>query len=319
MRLRALALAVCLVSAGCASQPAAAPQTAQSAVTVDNCGKQIAFDRVPQRVVGYYQHPTEIMIALGLRDKLIGMAYPDNDPLPRYAADYRSVPRISDKDASFEQVLAKSPDLVYGGYDSAFEDKSGRSRDTFAGAGIKTYLSREACLDRAVTMDDVYEELRTVGGIFQVPDRADALIADMKASITRTTQRLTGAEPLKVFVYDSGEATAYTAAGTGIGTEIIKLAGGRNVFADVQKDWADVSWEQVLQRSPDLIVVYDYFGTPAPDKKIELLLSKPELANVPAIRNRRFARLTLQDTVLGVRAPYAVETLAAQVHPDRTP
>nr|WP_042197903.1 ABC transporter substrate-binding protein [Kibdelosporangium sp. MJ126-NF4] len=316
MRFRALALVVLVVSAGCSSRPPEAQQTA-SAVTVENCGKQLAFDRVPQRVVGYYQHPTEIMLALGLRDRLVGMAYPDNDPLPRYAGDYQSVPRISDKDASFEQVLTKTPDLVYGGYGSAFDEKSGRSRDAYANAGVKTYLSREECLDRAITMDDVYEELRTVGKIFQVPDRADALITDMRASITQATARVNGAEPLKVFVYDSGEGTAYTAAGTGIGNEIIKLAGGRNVFADIQKDWADVSWEQVLQRAPDVIVIYDYFGTPSQDKKIELLLSKPELAGVPAIKNRRFARLTLQDTVLGVRAPYAVQTLAAQLHPDR--
>ncbi|MCE7010348.1 ABC transporter substrate-binding protein [Kibdelosporangium philippinense] len=312
VRARIVLLTALVALSGCAeSKPAA---TAEG-VTIDNCGTRITFDGVPQRVIGYYQHPTEIMVALGLQDKIVGTAYPDNDPLPRYADVYTAIPKISDKDASFEQLLAKTPDLVYGGYDSTFDDKEGRSREAFTKAGIKTYLSREACNDRAVTMDDVWEEFRTVGRIFQIPERAEAVITELKATVTKTTTRLNGVQPVKVFVFDSGEATAFTSGGTGIGNEVIKLAGGQNVFADTQKDWADVSWEQVLQRSPDVIVIYDYFGTPAVDKKIEFLLGKPELASVPAIKNRKFSTLTLQDTVLGVRAPYAVESLAKQLHP----
>ncbi|WP_173139924.1 ABC transporter substrate-binding protein [Kibdelosporangium persicum] len=317
VRARVLPLLVVLVVLGTSGCGDGRPAASGAGVTVENCGRSITFDQAPQRVVGYYQHPVEMMVALGLQDKLVGLAYPDNDPLPRYADAYRAIPRISDKDASFEQVLAKTPDLVYGGYHSTFDDKEGRSRDAFANAGVKTYLSREECLDRPVTMDDLYEEVRTVGRIFQVPDRADAVIAEMRDGITQAAERLGTVEPLKVFVFDSGEGTAYTAAGTGIGNEIITLAGGRNVFADVQRDWADVSWEQVLQRAPDVIVIYDYYGTPAVDQKIQFLLGKPELANVPAIKNRRFATLTLQDTVLGVRAPYAVGKLAAQLHPER--
>ncbi|MGW5049573.1 ABC transporter substrate-binding protein [Actinokineospora sp. NPDC004072] len=306
--LTALALAAC---------GAPAPPAGTSSTAIDNCGQQLAFDGVPQRVVGYYQHPTELLLALGLRDKVVGMAYPDNDPLPRYAAEYRAIPQISAKDASFEQILAQSPDLVYAGYDSAFAPDTGRSREAFAQAGIATFLSSEECTDEPVVMEDVYAEVRTIGQVFQVPERAEALIAEMRASVDGVAARLADVEPVEVFVFDSGEASAYTAGGTGIGNQVIALAGGRNVFADVARDWADVSWEQVLRRAPEVIVVYDYYGTPSVQQKIDFLLGRPELADVPAIRDRRFATLTLQDTVLGVRAPFAVERLAAQLHPDR--
>jgi iron complex transport system substrate-binding protein len=89
------------------------------------------------------------------------------------------------------------------------------------------------------------------------------------------------------------------------------------VFGDLDDTFADVSWEQVLQRQPDVIVIYDYFGTPAVEAKKEFLRGRPELAAVPAIRDDRFAVLTLQDAVLGVRAPFAVGPLAEQLHPDR--
>ena len=139
----------------------------------------------------------------------------------------------------------------------------------------------------------------------------------MQRSVSSAQERVSGVKPLKTFVYDSGDDAAFTAGRKGIGNQIIQLAGGTNVFADLDDTFADVSWEQVLQRNPDVIVIYDYFGTPSVDEKKAFLRGKPELANVPAIRDNRFAVLTLQDAVLGVRAPFAVEALARQLHPDR--
>lgn len=288
-----------------------------AAVTVENCGVTTTYDRPPERVVGYYQHPTELLLALGLRDKIVGTAYPDNEPVPEYRDDYARIPAISKQDASFEQVLKTSPDLVYGGYGTAFDKTAGRSRKAFADAGIDTYLNRENCSDDPTVMSDVYAEVRTVGRIFRVGDRADAVVADMRSSVDRTRDRLGDVDPVDVFVYDSGTSAPFTAGGKGIGNQVIELAGGRNVFADVDSLFADVSWEQVLQRNPDVIVIYDYFGTPSVEQKKRFLLSRPELADVPAIKHERFAVLTLQDAVLGVRAPYAVESLARQLHPER--
>jgi iron complex transport system substrate-binding protein len=166
-------------------------------------------------------------------------------------------------------------------------------------------------------MDDVYAEIERIATIFGVPERADSLTADMKRSVDDTRAGLDGVPPLTVFVYDSGEDSAFTAGGRGIGSQIIELAGGTNIFADLDEVFGDVSWEQVIDRNPDVIVIYDYFGAPGVENKKEFLRSRPELADIPAIKNNRFAELTLQDTVMGVRAPYAVATLAAQLHPDR--
>ncbi|WP_436501691.1 ABC transporter substrate-binding protein [Actinokineospora sp. HUAS TT18] len=113
-------------------------QTAAGSVTVENCGQSITFNQPPQRVVGYYQHPTELLVGLGVQDRIVGTVYPDNDPLPQYADAYRAIPKISDKDASFEQLLARQPDLVYGGYNTAFDEKAGRSRKAYADVGIAT-------------------------------------------------------------------------------------------------------------------------------------------------------------------------------------
>lgn len=316
-RFTVVAFVACLaLIAGCGNDPNARNRGANT-VTVKNCGVTVTFDRSPQRVFTYYQHPTELLLALGLRDSIVGTAYPDNDPLPEYRDDYAKLPMVSKKDASFEQVLKASPDLVYGGWSTAFDDTAGRSREAFTDAGVDTYLNRENCTDDAVAMSDVYAEVRTVGEIFGVSGRADELVADMRAAVDRTRQRLGDAPDTKVFVYDSGKNAPYTAGGHGIGSRVIQLAGGSNIFADLDTDFADVSWEQVVQRKPDVIVLYDYYGTPSVAQKKRFLRSQPELADIPAIKHDRFAVLDLQDTALGVRAPYAVADLARQLHPGR--
>lgn len=97
---------------------------------------------------------------------------------------------------------------------------------------------------------------------------------------------------------------------------MIKRAGGVNLFADVDKAFGDVSFEQVAERAPEAIAIYDYGDQPVEDKK-KFLPANPALKDVLAIKNQRFAVLPLSSTVLGVRVPSAVESLARQIHPDR--
>ncbi|MBB2915355.1 iron complex transport system substrate-binding protein [Streptosporangium becharense] len=286
-------------------------------VTVDNCGVRTTYRRPPSRVVTIHQHPAELMLALGLESSMAGTAFPDSEVLAQYRQAYERIPELSAKEPSFETVLEAGPDLVYGGYGSAFAEKEGRSRKAFADAGIDTHLNLEYCAAGRLTMDHVHEEIRTVGKIFGVADRAERLVQDMQRRVDAVTGKLGGVRPVPVFVYDSGDKTAFTAGGTGIGQEIIRLAGGSNVFGDLDKVFGDVSWEQVVDRRPEVIVIYDYGDPGNVAEKKRFLQSQPALADVPAVKNRRFAVLPLTATVVGVRPPQAVEELAGQLHPER--
>jgi iron complex transport system substrate-binding protein len=164
-------------------------------------------------------------------------------------------------------------------------------------------------------MVQVEDEVRTIGKIFGVADRAERQIGAMRGVLDDVKQKIDGTDPVKVFVYDSGDKTAFTAGGKGIGNEIITRAGGSNVFADLNKSFGDASWENVVDRKPEAIVIYDYGSTTVAQKK-KRLLEDPALADVPAIKNKRFAVVPLSDMVLGVRVPAAIEKLAQQLHPD---
>ncbi|WP_063760678.1 ABC transporter substrate-binding protein [Streptomyces sp. NRRL F-5650] len=285
-------------------------------VTVDNCGVRTTYDKPPSRVVTIHQHPAELMLALGLKDRMVGTAFPDSAVLPELEKDYESIPELAEREPSFEKILDAGPDLVYGGYGSAFAENEGRSRQAFAGAGIDTHLNREYCGRKRVTMKDTYDEIRTVGKIFGVPDRADALVAGLKARVGEATTAVRGEPRVPVFVYDSGDKSAFTAGGKGLGTELIRLAGGENVFADLDDVFGDVSWEQVVERKPEVVAIYDYAGAGSVEEKKKFLLSQPALADVPAIRNKRFVVLPLTATLVGIRSAYAVDDLARGLHPE---
>ncbi|MFF3444882.1 ABC transporter substrate-binding protein [Streptosporangium sp. NPDC002721] len=301
--------------AGTSAAPAASA-VAGFPVTVANCGVSTTYERPPGRAVSLNQHATEVMLALGLEKSMIGTGYLDDRILPEYRAAYDRIEVLSKEYPSYEALLAAEPDFVYAGFSSAFDDKEGRGRAALTGAGIDSHLNVEECPSGPVTMAMVDEEVRTVAKIFGVPDRAEEQVRRFHATLDAVGEKLAGATPVKLFVYDSGDKTAFTAGGAGVGNEIIKRAGGVNLFADVAKAWGDVSFEQVAERAPEVIVIYDYGDRSAAEKE-RFLLANPALKDVPAIRNRRFAVLPLSSTVLGVRAPSGVESLARQIHPGR--
>ncbi|MDF5752791.1 ABC transporter substrate-binding protein [Spongiactinospora sp. TRM90649] len=310
--------------AGCGGAPAdvrqAAPASASAPagfpVTLDNCGVKTTYERPPRRAVSLNQHATEVLLALGLEESMVGTGYLDDKILPEYQAAYEGVKVLSPKYPAYEALLAEEPDFVYGGFSSTFDEKEGRGRDVLSKAGIRTYLNIEECADGPVTMAMIDQEIRNLAKIFGVPERADPLLATLHATLDGVEEKLAGVAPVKLFVYDSGDKTAFTAGGRGVGNEVVKLAGAENLFADLGKVWGDVSFEQVAERAPEWIVIYDYGDQPVADKK-RFLLSNPALADVPAIKKQRFAVLPLSSVVLGVRTPSAVEALARQIHADR--
>lgn len=283
--------------------------------TVTNCGVSTTYQAPPRRAVTMNQHVTEIMLALGLEEKLVGTAYLDDAILPAYRPAYDKIKVLAKEYPSKEVLLNANPDFVYGGYSSAFDKAQGRDRRGLAASGINSRLSVEYCGTGPVRLEQLKTEITDVARTFGVPERGAALIEDQQRRIAAVTARVKDKPRPTVFAYDSGEASASTSGGAGIGNEIVSLAGGTNAFADLDDTFGDVSWEKVIERKPDVILIYDYAGTTVEAKK-QRLLNDPALAQVPAIKNKRFVVLPLSTAVLGVRVADATESLGRQLHPD---
>ncbi|WP_257351411.1 ABC transporter substrate-binding protein [Pseudalkalibacillus decolorationis] len=305
-----LLITIGILLSACGSQNSNNSQGAGSngdSVKINNLEKTITFDKAPEHAVTLNQHATEIMLALGLEESMVGTAYLDDEILPKYKDAYKEIPVLSETSPSKEVFLASNPDFAYGGFSSAFSAKNIGTRDQLAELGIKTYL-HQSSNTKGAEIEDVYEDIRNIGKIFRVEDRADQLIKELKGKIQKITKQAGDkATDFPVFVYDSGTDKAFTVGDSYLG-HLIATAGGKNIFDDIPKSWTEVSWEEVVYRKPEVIVIVDY-GKISAEQKIESLLNNPKLKNVPAIKDKHFVVLPLSGSVPGIRAPLALNTL----------
>ncbi|WP_305094575.1 ABC transporter substrate-binding protein [Prescottella sp. R16] len=288
-------------------------------LTVETCGVTQTFDRAPERAVTLTSTATEAMLELGLEDKMVGTAYLGNREIgPQYANAYGRIPVLAAKQPSMEQLLAVDPDFVYSGYPDGFSESTGHTRAQLQDLGVRTHLSPAGCTDVPKTLADMPDELRTIGKIFDVDDAADAAVEKFEATVAKVTDTVAGAEAPKVFLYNSGKDAPQTIGGWAYASAMIDAAGGRNILADEPLRWGKVSWEQVAAADPDIILIYDYLD-PSVESKIATLKDVPALAGTSAIRNDRFAVISLSLAQPGPRSAEGIEELARQFHPELYP
>ena len=272
----------------------------------------IEYTKVPERVVTLANFTTEMLLELGLSDKIVGYGYMDNEVPEEYAEEFSKLNCISEtSNPSKEDLLATEPDFLTGWY-SAFSEKN-FPYDFCEENGITPYIPRVEYAP--ATIESVYEDFTNLGAIFGVEDKADEIVTDMKNRIEAVQKAVEGKDPVSVFVYDSGEDAPFTAS-AGLPTNMIELAGGKNVFADTEKNWTSAAWEDVIAAEPECIVVMDYLASDPIDQKLEFLKNSDILADVPAVKNDNIIVIDLTDVTGCYRSVDAIETMAKAFHPD---
>ncbi|WP_053956418.1 ABC transporter substrate-binding protein [Inediibacterium massiliense] len=273
----------------------------------------VQYTKVPQKVVSFNTHTTENLFALGLEDKIIGTSFKSGEILPKYQKKFDKIPVLAEKYPSMEALLGANPDFVYG-RSSAFEEKGAGTVQDMLDNGIIAYVSK-ATYTEGATIEDTYEDFYNLGKIFNVEDRADKIVNQMKTKVKKVQEQTSKVdEKLRVFVYDSGSDQAYT-AGKSLESNIIELAGGQNIFSDLNKTWEKVNWEAVVQRNPQCIIINDYEEVSA-EEKIKFLKSNAALSGIDAIKNDNFVVVQLPSVFTGIRNADAVENLAREFYPD---
>ncbi|NJL64594.1 MAG: ABC transporter substrate-binding protein [Methylacidiphilales bacterium] len=292
-------------------------------VTIKNCDRTITYKQPPQRAVTLTQPATEVMLALGLEKHLVGTAYLDNPVLPEYQQAYSQIRVLAPKYPSREVFLAVEPDFAISTFKSAFEKSALGLREELEKLGIYSYLQPIHC-DRSedrpkqITMDNVYQELREIGGIFGVKERSEKLIYQLQKQLKSTQQKLGKVTTKKrIFWYDS-ENPPVTVSSWGMPNHIIELAGGENIFKDITKKeaWVTVNWEDVVARQPDVIVLIDATWSSAKEKR-KILKSNPAYSRLKAVQQDKFIVLDFSYTAPGIRNVTGVRKLAAALYPEK--
>lgn len=251
------------VSAVVASSLLLASCTAQAqdaAIRVDNCGDTVALDHVPDNVTMLNPAAVTTLGALGVLDHVTHRAgqYPDGYYDDATTAALADIPSITDRtddsghlQISREEVVASGADLVLGSTDTV-------NRRTLAGTGTPLIDEPAFCgaVDGDVTWDDVWDQVRLYGTVFDREARADEVIEQLRDRLDGLRDRADapGAGRSVAVLYPTAGGTTY-AYGTGsMAAPVVAATGASNVYADQPERVFDVAAEDVVARDPDVIV-----------------------------------------------------------------
>lgn len=301
-------------------------------LTIENCGSDVVIDEAPQKAVGLGQNSTEILLMLGLADRMAGSAIWVSPVLPELAADNQKVHRIANSTPNFEAVVAREPDFIAAQFLTSVGPQ-GRvgTRQQFADLGVPSYISPTDCTvtDNAVsdgarkqmfTMDLLYQEIDELSRIFDVADRGEKLIAEIKAREAAVRARV--ADKAKdvslVYWFSSPEITgdAWVAGKNGASGYITQVLGAKNIVASEQ-EWPLVGWEAIAAENPTVIVIgtMDRRNQPADDPvaKRQFLTTDPVVSKLDAVEKGHIVEMDAQAMNPTIRTINGLETVATSL------
>lgn len=287
-------------------------------LTISNCGVSLKLEAPPERVVAVKSSMVDLVLALGLGERLVGVAFLDGPILtgPGLEGAGSAAPDVtvlSDRVPAQEVVLGTAPDLILAGWESVLTPAGAGARDSYAALGIATYVAPVACRsgpDRPdrITFEHVFEQTLQIGQMLGVPERAERLVAEQRAQLA-TVAPTSG---LTALWYSSGTATPFVGGGLGGPQMMLETLGLENIMADLADSWASVSWEAVAVRDPDVIVLVDASWN-AVEQKRQLLAGMPVTRGLAAVIGERYLVLDFAASEPGVRSVPALLDLADQL------
>ena len=288
-----------LLATSC-SQPSV-QKNAPSGTYTDDTGRTVQIRGTVQRIISLSPSNTEMVYALGLQDKLVGVTSYDN-----YPPDAKNKTIVSDfSTIDMVKIVNAKPDLVLA--------DSIQQKDTIPALekmGITVYTMSPN------TMDEIYHDLKTLGQITGKTKEADALAAGLTARVQavadKTTKLTVNNKPRVLFVtwYDP----IWTAGHHTMIQSLIEKAGGTNIAADLN-GYATITLESVIQRNPQVIIVTNSMGDQ--HTTLDYIKSNDQFKATDAVKNGKVYEIDAD--VFGRTTPRIVdglETLAKLLHPE---
>lgn len=279
---------------------------------VDGSPMEMTYKEAPKRVVSMAGFATEILLALGVGDSIVGYAYQDNAVLPQYEAQFSKLKALADDpytEPSTEITLSVEPDFFI-----SWAGSSTYNYDWCEKNNLMTYGLH--CEKVGATIEDTYKDILNLGEIFRVKDKAVAMVDEMRANITKVEDNVKDKKKVSVFVCDVDSSDQAFTAGGGLIADIISKAGGSNIVKNTDKNWTRISWEVVAQANPDWIVIDYYEGFDDIDGVKQMLRTNPATKDLDAVKNNKFLVVGLTDISAGERIDDTIKLMADTFHPE---
>lgn len=329
--LAAMALTVQLAGCAAGTTPPAssvvpqtsAPENSHYPVTITNynyAGEPVTYTytQAPQRVVAVYQGSIESMIALGLEDHVVASYGLDNEVKAEWQEGFAQMNYQADVFApDKETVTLLQPDLILS-WGSLFSEKNLGDTAAWNAKGVGTYMNSNTCPGGSRTLENEYTDLLNLGKIFDVEDRAEALVAEMRQEIESTLQAVEGRPAVRTAVVEPIGGTVTNYGANTLAGDIVTQLGGQLV----QPEGSEMSKEALVTADPEVIfVVYMAYSGEDPEtvmaSQLAAITEDPALASLSAVQNGRVYPVMLGDIyAAGPRTVDGIRTIAAGLYGD---
>jgi iron complex transport system substrate-binding protein len=289
--------------AACTPTPTSTPSsllvpTAFPFTVTDDARRQVRIDKAPQKIVSLAPSNTEILFALGLGKKVVGVT-----DFCDYPAEAKTITKVGGMKANVETIISLAPDLIV----------------TIGGNAELVKLFEDLKLT-VIVLDPkdvraVLNDLDLLGRATGSTAAASSLVSEMQTRLDAVTVRVQGAARPRVF-YEldaTDPAKPYTAGPGSWHDQLIGMAGGANVAASAKSAWVQFSLEELLKSDPEIVVLGDaLFGT-----TVDSARQRPGWSELTAAK--RGAIFPIDDNLIsrpGPRLVDGLEALAKIVHPE---
>ncbi len=269
---------------------------------IDQLGRTVKLDRIPQRIISLAPSNTEILFALGLADRVVAVT--DYCNYPKAAQEKPKVGGFSTVD--IERVVEIQPDLIL----------AANIHQEEVIPALERFDLTVVCLD-PTNLEEVLEAIMLAGQYTGEEDKASQLVTDMMSRIeliTNKTANLTDAQKPRVFSIMWHDPLM--AVGRGLRHDLILQAGGINIVEELGEEYPSVSLEWVIDKNPEVIIAGVGMGT-GEDLTFQFALNEDRLAGVDARLNNRVYQIDLD--LIGRSGPRIVqgfEIVAKMIHPE---
>jgi iron complex transport system substrate-binding protein len=191
------------------------------------------------RIISLAPNTTEILFSIGMGDSIIGV-----DDFSDYPEEVNNIERLGTfNNPNMERIVLLKPDYIL--VNSGLEKNR---EDYLKSLGIKIIKISPR------TMEGLYADIRELGVFFNKEKNAGDLIEDMRIRIADVSRNKKGAEP-KVFIqlFDDPLVTVSSFI-----SDVIRLAGGKNIASDIKDDAGIFSYETLIDRNPDIVLVIGF-------------------------------------------------------------
>lgn len=274
-----------------------------TAVTVtDDMGTVVTIDSPPQRIISLSPSNTEILYALGLGDRIIGVTEYCN-----YPAEAVEKPKVGGySTVSIEKVIALKPDLIMASYGNGEE-----LLENLRSLGYPVVALHPG------TLADLLEDIRLVGQATGAEANATILAGDLERRIHTVEQQAGTAQVRPTVVHVIWNDPVYVSGNGTFQDELIRIAGGENAFSHIE-GWMNIGVEDFIRADPDVLIVNAGSGMGGGEDAIaQFFMNEPRFSRVSAIRDNRVSIID-SDMVdrAGPRIVDALEIFAKDIHPE---